>query len=226
MLLFLDYIGVIIKYKLKYIILIKLLISEATLLPFFFSLPLITLLEKKKKKKKNNKKKKEGKRKGEGRRGEEGLCILLLRMSNGPGVVTSNFACLRSGNAIFATRKRGVGRQIHFSYLRYPQNSLRRLVYRMRAIRIVVFVLTLIFGVLVSIRNQTIGNNFGNGGKVKYFRDTDVMLHKFPNKIGNIPKVIHQTWKTKNLPKWAKLPVKSWKRLNQTLNINSTVTTI
>ena len=67
MLLFLDYdMAVIIKYKLKYIILIKLLISEATLLPFFFSLPLITLLEKKKKKKNKIKKKKEREREKEG----------------------------------------------------------------------------------------------------------------------------------------------------------------
>ena len=94
------------------------------------------------------------------------------------------------------------------------KKTARRLVCRMRAFRTVVFVLTLIFGVLVSIRNQTIGNNFGNGGKVKYLRDTDKTVNKFSNKLGNIPKVIHQTWKTKHLPKWAKLPVKSWKRLN------------
>ena len=33
-------------------------------------------------------------------------------------------------------------------------------------------------------------------------------------RLSNIPKVIHQTWKKKNVPKWARLPVKSWKRLN------------
>ena len=122
---------------------------------------------------------------------------------------------LRSGNAIFFARKLCVGRQIYFYYLQFAKKTARRLVCRMRAFRTVVFVLTLIFGVLVSIRNQTIGNNFGNGGKkVKYLRDTDKTVNKFSNKLGNIPKVIHQTWKTKHLPKWAKLPVKSWKRLN------------
>ena len=34
--------------------------------------------------------------------------------------------------------------------------------------------------------------------------------------LDSIPRIIHQTWKTKSLPQWAIEPVASWKRLNPT----------
>ena len=60
------------------------------------------------------------------------------------------------------------------------------------------------------------------GPRGMHFHRAHVHLEAFENSqlqrevptTKGIPKVIHQTWKSKSIPGWAKLPMRSWKRRN------------
>jgi len=111
----------------------------------------------------------------------------------------------------------------------------------MKNIHVVTFIVTLTIGCIVIVQQNIFGrrsniafynkrlvqNGFDNNDNARRNFNIETFDHAsmlgrkmLDNKIvederlTNIPKVIHQTWKTKQTPRWARLPIKSWKRLN------------